>query len=323
MALSLALAMGLGLSVLLQPEVGSWPVLAVAMCLLGFAFVGLYPATKLGPVEELRRLVQVMTVCCAAAVGIAAIAGDFASSVWPLACFYCVGTMLVGVLRTALRHFQGEVDWWPTKYPYPSAGWIQRLLKRVLDVVLASIALVMISPLLVVLLVVIRLDSPGPAVFRQSRPGIGGRLFRIMKYRTMHLNAEALFQSLPPHLLEEFREHGKIKEDPRITRAGHVLRKWSLDELPQLWNVLIGDMSLVGPRAYLVQQLADVGESKDIILSVRPGITGWWQVNGRSDLSFEQRLLLDTEYVTRWSIWLDLHIILKTVFVVLFARGAY
>lgn len=203
--------------------------------------------------------------------------------------------------------------------------WAQRL-KRTLDILLAGAGGIIISPLLAAIFLLIKLDSPGPALFRQERPGKDGRMFRVFKFRTMHADADERLSRMgaeDPLLSEEFRMHGKLKDDPRVTRAGRLLRKFSLDELPQLWNILTGEMSLVGPRPYLTSQRSQISANERFILRVPPGISGLWQVSGRSDTTLEERVSLDVYYVRNWSVWLDVIILARTVKIVLLGRGAY
>jgi Undecaprenyl-phosphate galactose phosphotransferase WbaP len=203
--------------------------------------------------------------------------------------------------------------------------WSRRV-KRGFDLLGAVVGGLLISPLLLTLCVLIKLDSPGSAIFVQERPGHNGRMFRIFKFRTMYADAERRFDQLVllnPLLGEEFEKHGKLKDDPRVTRVGRWLRRSSLDELPQIWNVIRGDMSLVGPRPYLVSQAAQVQKAGLMIARVTPGITGLWQVSGRSGITFEQRVGLDTYYVRNWSIWLDLVILARTALIVILRQGAY
>jgi Undecaprenyl-phosphate galactose phosphotransferase WbaP len=197
------------------------------------------------------------------------------------------------------------------------------LTKRILDLAIASLAgAVFLVPIAIVALLT-RLDSPGPILFAQERPGAGGGFFKIFKFRTMYLDAEERFNNLSPELIEEFRTYGKIKDDPRITRVGKWTRKLSLDELPQLWNVFRGEMSLVGPRPYLRSQVGQMQGAQDFILKVPPGITGIWQTSGRSTVTFEERLAMDTYYVRNWSVWLDIYLLAQTFKVILFADDAY
>jgi Undecaprenyl-phosphate galactose phosphotransferase WbaP len=197
-----------------------------------------------------------------------------------------------------------------------------RFIKRTMDLTLTIFGGTLILPLLLLIAVIIKLESKGPVLFSQDRPGRRGKLFRILKFRTMHVDAEERFNKLSPELKEEFLKHGKIKRDPRVTAFGRWLRKLSLDELPQLWNVLLGELSLVGPRPYLQDQVREMQEKDEVVFRVIPGLTGLWQVSGRSELTFEERLKLDTYYVRNWSIWLDIWILARTV-PVLLGKGAY
>lgn len=198
------------------------------------------------------------------------------------------------------------------------------LFKRCVDLLGALTILIVLLPVLVVIAVLIKIDSPGPVLFTQQRVGLGGRLFQVVKFRTMRRGADAektrlahLNHTQDPRLF-------KIPGDPRVTRMGALLRRWSLDELPQLWNVLVGDMSLVGPRPFPVSDLKGYQDHHYLRLSAKPGITGLWQVAGRSDIvDFEEVVRLDREYIERWSMWLDCAIMLRTVPAVLRRDGAY
>ncbi|MCX7988547.1 MAG: sugar transferase [Thermodesulfovibrio sp.] len=173
---------------------------------------------------------------------------------------------------------------------------------------------------------VIKVTSSGPIIFTQQRVGKNGKLFKIYKFRTMHCDAEKKLKKIlkiDPQAHKEWQEKRKLKNDPRITKIGRILRKTSLDELPQFINVIKGEMSIVGPRPYLPSEIRDLDNFSDIILSVSPGITGLWQVNGRSNTTFQERVLLDCQYVNQLSLTLDLKIIIKTVKVVLKGEGAY
>ena len=197
-----------------------------------------------------------------------------------------------------------------------------RFAKRTLDVFGSVLGLIVIAPLLLLISVAVKLTSRGPVVFVQERCGLGGRRFRFYKFRTMVQDAEARKRELE-HMNEMTGPIFKIRRDPRITPLGRVLRKLSLDEVPQLWNVLRGDMSLVGPRPPTPDEVARYTPRQAQRLSVMPGITGLWQVSGRSDIpDFERWIDLDLEYVRRWSMWLDVQILLKTVVVVVLVRGA-
>jgi len=200
-------------------------------------------------------------------------------------------------------------------------GW-HHVLKRALDLVLSSAALVLLAPVMAAVSVAIKLGDGGTVLFRQERVGVGGRPFVIHKFRTMTVDAESRIEGL-------IREAGgqallfKLEHDPRITRVGRVLRKYSLDELPQFWTVLRGDMSLVGPRPQVAREVAEYTAALHRRLLVKPGITGLWQVNGRSNLSVEESVRLDLHYVENWSLTSDLALIVKTVKVVLRHDNAY
>jgi len=196
------------------------------------------------------------------------------------------------------------------------------LVKRGMDVVGAAMGLILGAPLLALIALAIRLDSPGPIVFRQTRMGIGDRHFEMYKFRSMRKGAEAELERLR-ELNEADGPIFKIHDDPRLTRVGRFLRRTSLDELPQLWNVLRGEMSLVGPRPPLPAEVTRYMEWHKQRLGVRPGMTGLWQVSGRSMLSFDEGVLLDIYYIENWSLWLDFKILLRTIPRALFGDGAY
>jgi exopolysaccharide biosynthesis polyprenyl glycosylphosphotransferase len=209
----------------------------------------------------------------------------------------------------------------PTLYlPHRSKPVIELMLKRWLDQVCSMVALLTGLPLLLVLAVAIKLDSPGPVIYASTRIGRKGRTFRCYKFRTMIANAEALKVSLQ-HLNERDEVLFKITNDPRITRIGRILRKYSLDELPQFWNVLKGDMSMVGPRPPLADEVQRYELEHLRRLDVLPGITGLWQVESRSDPSFASYISLDVQYVERWRLAMDLKILYKTIAVVFAGSG--
>jgi exopolysaccharide biosynthesis polyprenyl glycosylphosphotransferase len=194
--------------------------------------------------------------------------------------------------------------------------------KRAMDIVVSALLLVMLSPLLIMVALGVRLTSGGPAIFVQTRCGLRGRTFRFYKFRSMVADADARKAELI-HLNEVQGPAFKIARDPRITRFGQFLRKYSLDELPQLWNVLIGNMSLVGPRPPTPCEVARYTRRQAQRLSAMPGITGLWQVSGRNNItSFDQWVELDLAYIERWSLGLDLRILARTVLVVLRAEGS-
>ena len=198
------------------------------------------------------------------------------------------------------------------------------LVKRVIDIAGAFIGLTLMLPIMAMVAVAIKLDSPGPVFFSQERVGYGGRVFRLFKFRTMWDGADA-DKSVVAHLNQSGDARlFKIKDDPRVTRLGGWLRRWSIDELPQLWNVLCGSMSLVGPRPFFETDLDEYLDHHFVRLGAKPGITGLWQVNGRSTLvDFEDVVRLDTEYINGWSLLVDLKVILLTIPAVLRKSGAY
>jgi exopolysaccharide biosynthesis polyprenyl glycosylphosphotransferase len=196
--------------------------------------------------------------------------------------------------------------------------------KRILDVVGSSLMLLLLSPLLLALTIIVRLDSPGSPFFLQERAGLGGRRFRMLKFRTMRDGADVEKQNLAHLNHTGDNRLFKIPDDPRTTRLGRLLRRWSLDELPQLVNVLLGEMSLVGPRPFFESDFADYEDHHFRRLDAKPGITGLWQVSGRSEvLDFEDVIYLDRQYIEQWSFWLDLSILFRTIPAVLRRTGAF
>lgn len=198
--------------------------------------------------------------------------------------------------------------------------------KRVIDLCATVVGGALILPLLLVLALLVYLESGRPVFYTDQRMGRDGKLFSCVKFRTMVVDAEALLQRMleeDAELREEYSKYHKLHIDPRVTRVGRFLRKTSLDELPQLWNVLRGEMSLVGPRPYLPRESKEIGTVQSEIVRVPPGITGPWQVAGRNQTSFSERVQMDDHYVRDWSVWLDLVILGRTVRSVAFSRGAY
>lgn len=205
-------------------------------------------------------------------------------------------------------------------------GGIAPVVKRAFDIVSALGLLSVAVPLGLVIATAIRLETRGPVLYRQTRIGRGGRRFALWKFRSMAVNSQELLERYlaeHPDLLAEWEATHKLKDDPRVTRVGRFLRRRSLDELPQLWNVLKGDMSLIGPRPIVDEEVPKYGDAFTLYKSVKPGLTGLWQVSGRSDLSYRRRVELDSHYIRHWSLWLDLKVIWKTVGVLLRAHGAY
>lgn len=197
-----------------------------------------------------------------------------------------------------------------------------RFIKRAADILTSAFGLIALSPLLLVLAIMVKVDSPGPAFFRQERVGLSGSSFKMLKFRSMVADAEDRL----PGLLDQSDGNGvlfKMRSDPRVTRVGAFLRKYSLDELPQLVNVLRGEMSLVGPRPPLAHEVEQYDQWTRRRLLVKPGITGLWQVSGRSDLSWDDSVRLDLYYVENWSLIADILIVLRTIKVVMFPNGAY
>lgn len=192
--------------------------------------------------------------------------------------------------------------------------------KSVLDTVIAATALIVLSPLFAILAILIKRDSPGPVIYRRRVVGQGKCTFDAFKLRTMHIEGDKL---LTPEQKQELEEHGKLKEDPRVTRVGAFIRRYSIDELPQLMNVLRGEMSLIGPRMITSKELEKFGKWQHNLATVKPGLTGLWQVSGRSDLSYEDRVRLDMYYIRNHTIWLDIQILIQTVPAILGGTGAY
>ncbi len=205
--------------------------------------------------------------------------------------------------------------------------------KRFFDLIFSVILLILFSPIILITIVAIKLNSPGP-IFADTPPRVGknGKQFRMYKFRSMVQNAHDILTSDPKykHLFEEYKKSGyKLRNDPRITKVGRFIRKYSIDEMPQFINVIMGDMSIVGPRAYYYDELRDQQKkfphTKDavkVVLSVKPGITGVWQVSGRSDIKFDKRIQLDADYAIKRSVIYDFFLILRTPFAMLSGKGA-
>lgn len=198
--------------------------------------------------------------------------------------------------------------------------------KRMLDLTLAGVVALLAAPALMFIAMCVRLSSKGSVFYRQERIGRHGEKFRAYKFRTMYANSDELLEKAlaeRPVLRTEWEETRKLKNDPRVTPIGRFMRGTSLDELPQLWNVLKGEMSLVGPRPIVAAEIPLYGDSFSLYMSVAGGVTGLWQVSGRSDTSYQDRVSLDEYYVRNWSVWLDLYILCRTVSTVLSRKGAY
>jgi lipopolysaccharide/colanic/teichoic acid biosynthesis glycosyltransferase len=224
---------------------------------------------------------------------------------------------------------QEEIDFGgslPLQYPDSIMAVQKRslaslMIKRCIDFAGSLILILFLSPLFILVAVLILLDDGHPIIYRRRVVDKNGE-FDAFKFRTMRSDADAILKSNPA-LRAEFERNFKLKNDPRITRAGSVLRKFSLDELPQLFNILLGQMSFVGPRMSTAGELGKYGPYKDLILSVKPGLTGYWQVNGRQSVTYEERVKMDAHYIQNWSLGLDFKILLLTPFKVLRREGAY
>jgi lipopolysaccharide/colanic/teichoic acid biosynthesis glycosyltransferase len=215
-------------------------------------------------------------------------------------------------------------------HPRPIARYslsgVGRRLKRVVDLVLSGLAIIILSPVYIVTSIIIRFDSPGPVFYRHRRLGRNMRELSILKFRTMHRDADKRLKDMldsDPVLKKEFEEKFKLRNDPRVTRVGRFLRKFSIDELPQFFNVVAGQMSFVGPRPIVDDEVKYYKQHSLVMFRVLPGATGRWQVSGRNDTSYDSRVQMDTSYVQEWTFWEDLKIILKTLPAVLSRRGSY
>ena len=201
-----------------------------------------------------------------------------------------------------------------------------KAMKRCLDVLVSSILLLLLMPLLLLISLAIKLDSEGPVFFGHLRYGREGRAFRALKFRTMCTNADQILDShlqRHPELMSEWLRDHKLKNDPRISRVGRWLRRYSLDEIPQLFNILSGHMSLVGPRPIVHSEIARYAASYDLYTRVLPGLTGLWQISGRNNTTYKERVEFDEYYIRNWSIWMDIHILSRTFQAVFRAEGAY
>lgn len=221
---------------------------------------------------------------------------------------------------SSCQKFKKPLNWFTMK-PF------DRFIKRSFDILFSLAVLIILSPLFLMLAFLIRLTSRGNPIFGHERIGRGGKRFVCYKFRTMYADAPQRLQGLLkrcPNLMEEWERTQKLKCDPRVTSLGHLLRKTSMDELPQFWNVLKGDLSVVGPRPVVERELeTHFGSKAPLIISVRPGVTGLWQVSGRSNTSYAERVHLDETYIKTQSFLLDLKLIAKTLPAVIFSKGAY
>jgi Undecaprenyl-phosphate galactose phosphotransferase WbaP len=203
---------------------------------------------------------------------------------------------------------------------------LDQAIKRVIDICLVLMALPILIVLFILLAVLIRINSPGPIFYTQIRIGKDGKEFKIWKFRTMVVNAEEVLKDYlvkHPSLHTEWKDNQKIKIDPRVTTVGKILRRFSLDELPQFINIFHGEMSLVGPRPIVQEEIPFYGDNYHLYTRVKPGLTGLWQVSGRNDLEYRERVNLDEYYVRNWSVWMDIYILASTIIAVITGKGAY
>lgn len=195
-------------------------------------------------------------------------------------------------------------------------------IKRIIDCIISSIALILLLPIFLIIAIAIKLDSKGPIFFAHTRIGKNGKPIKIYKFRTMVVNAEELIKKFTPEQMKEYKKNYKLNNDPRITKVGNILRKTSLDELPQLINIIKGDLALIGPRPVVNAELEKYGENASKFLSVTPGLTGNWAANGRSISAYEERMQLELYYVDNISLKMDIEIFFKTIIAVIKREGA-
>ena len=197
-----------------------------------------------------------------------------------------------------------------------------RYIKRFMDVILATIALVVLSPIFLIIAIAIKIESKGPVFFKHTRIGKNGKIIKLYKFRSMVINAEELIKSFTPEQMKEYKENYKLTNDPRITKIGKFLRKTSLDELPQLLNIIKGDLSIIGPRPVVTDELKKYGANTEKFLSVTPGLTGYWAANGRSYTTYEQRMQMELYYIDNLSLKMDVKVFFKTIEAVIKREGA-
>lgn len=196
-------------------------------------------------------------------------------------------------------------------------------IKRLFDIISSALALIILLPLFLILIILVKLDSKGPAFYGHKRIGKNGKEFKVWKFRSMRIDSRPLEEILTQEQLEEWKRDFKITNDPRVTRIGKILRKTSLDELPQLWNIFVGQMSVIGWRPILQEELDKYSkDEQSLLLKVKPGLTGYWASHGRSDTSYEDRIKMELYYAYKRSLWLDIRIVFHTVIGVFKAEGA-
>lgn len=199
---------------------------------------------------------------------------------------------------------------------------VYRVVKRVIDVTIASIAMIVLSPIFAIIAIAVKLESEGPVFFKHTRIGKDGKIIKLYKFRSMVINAEELIKSFTPEQMKEYKENYKLTNDPRITKIGKFLRKTSLDELPQLINIIKGDLAIIGPRPVIAEELKKYGDNIDKFLSVTPGLTGYWAANGRSNTTYEQRMQMELYYIDNMSLKMDIQVFFKTILSVVKKEGA-
>lgn len=199
---------------------------------------------------------------------------------------------------------------------------VYNLVKRIFDIVMALFALLILLPVFIIIAILIKSDDGGPIFYKHKRVGKNGKSIYVYKFRSMAVNADEIFSHFTEEQIKEFEKYYKLENDPRITRIGDFLRKTSLDELPQFLNILKGDMSFVGPRPVVSKELNKFGDNQDLLLSIKPGLTGWWACSGRSDTSYEQRVDLEIYYVNNYCAKLDFLCLVKTIGAVIEGKGA-
>ncbi len=259
-----------------------------------------------------------------------------------ICCEPAVGGMRIDGLLPAFLHVLvvNRVSRFPVLWSYPVSfyrffsfevsnrllHWEVRVQKRVMEILFALLALILLFIPGVVIALLVKLTSRGPVFYRAHRLGQQGRPFEALKFRTMRVDADRVLDQIleqSPELKKQWERKFKLEHDPRVTPVGAFLRKTSLDELPQFWNILRGEMALIGPRPIVQEEVKYDGDDYTTFASVKPGITGLWQVSGRSDLGYEERVGLDVFYVNNWSFWMDYYVFFRTFFVILLGRGAY
>ena len=195
-------------------------------------------------------------------------------------------------------------------------------IKRLIDIIGSLIGIILLSPIYIIIAILIKFDSPGKIVFGHTRKGKGGKDIKVYKFRTMYSNANEIFESFTSEQKEEYYKNFKLDNDPRVTKLGGFLRKTSLDELPQLFNILKGDMTIIGPRPIVEKEISKYGDKAEKLFSVVPGLAGYWQANGRSDTTYEERVEMDMNYIDNMSFYLDVKILFQTAISVLKGEGA-